>query len=258
MFVFRAAVVGAGTLGSGIAETIEASGIPVLLGEMGGSYDGFGEVDLVVAVVPEDLEPGQELFAELDEVTPGRAILASAASSLSITELGEATIRPDKVVGLHFFPAGGSRVVEVIEGESTSPETVQAATAFVGRLRRTPIPLLDAPGFVVNRILLSAVSEIWRLQQQTGADYAELDAALTAEQSDPQGGGSSTARRPATQSLEGPFQLADTLGLDTVLQIAEYLEESFGDRFAVHPRLRELVVSGDLGRKTGRGFYDYG
>lgn len=237
MFVFRAAVVGAGTLGSGIAETIEASGIPVLLGEMGGSYDGFGKVDLVVAVAPEDLERGQELFAELDEVTPGRAILASGASSLSITELGEATIRPDKVVGLHFYPAGGSRVVEVIEGESTSPETVQAATAFVHRLRRTPIPLLDAPGFVVNRILLSAVSEIWRLQQQTGADYEELDAALTAEQ---------------------PFQLADSLGLDVVLQIAEYLEESFGDRFAVHPRLRELVLSGDLGRKTGRGFYDYG
>src|SRR3954453_24172229 len=147
MFVFKAAVVGAGALGVEIAEAIAAAGIEVLLkGDAAPaselitpttSFDGFGDVDLVIEAGPEDLELKHEVFADLDACTPGHAILASATSALSITEIGEITLRPDKVVGLPFI--AGTRVVEVVEGGDTSAETVQAAANFALALRRTPV-----------------------------------------------------------------------------------------------------------------------
>ena len=228
-------------MGASIAETIEAAGISVILKDLGSGYGGLGDVELVIEAVAEGLELGQEVFAELDQVTPGGAILASSTSSLSITELGHATIRPDKVVGLHFFhPATKARVVEVVAGESTSPETIQAATAFVQRIRRVPIRCLDAPGFAVNRILLSAISEAWRHQLDTGVEPAEIDIALVAGRPDGR----------------GPFRLADEVGLDTTLHIAQYLQGAYGDRFAVHPRLRELLAEGHFGNELGQGHQD--
>jgi 3-hydroxyacyl-CoA dehydrogenase len=206
-------------------------------------YKGFGDLDIVIEAVPERIELKQLVFAELDEVTPGNAILASNTSALPITEIADATIRPEKVVGFHFFyPAATSRLVEIVEGEYTAPETLQEASNFAQAIRKSPIRCGEAPGFVVNRILLSSIAEIWRMQQQTGASFGEIDDAIV-------------AARPGTL---GPFRLADQLGLDTVLSVAEFLEEAYGERFAVHPKLRELVASGDLGRKTGRGFFDHG
>ena len=281
MFVFKAAVVGAGTMGGEIAQTIANSEIPVVLKdvetrfvdqglEKAGSlwqarvdqgklepaelqrklalitgtteYDGFGDVDFVIEAVPERMVIKRTVFSELDEVTPGHAILASNTSSLSITEIGEATSRPDKVVGFHYFyPTSVMRLIEVVEGEDTSAETVQAAVNFAQAIRKTPIRCAEAPGFVVNRILTSAVSELWRFQEQTGMDVAELDKIVGDSKAAP----------------IGPFILCDILGLDTVLHVAEYLEESYGERFYVHGRMRELVAAGDLGVKTGKGFYEH-
>ena len=128
-------------------------------------YEGFGDVDFVVEAVPERMELKQAVFAELDEVTPGHAILASNTSALSITEIGSATTRPDKVVGFHFFyPASVMRLIEVVEGEETSEETAQSAANFAMQIRKNPIRCGEEPGFVVNRVLNSAASRDLALQ----------------------------------------------------------------------------------------------
>jgi len=281
VFVFKAAVVGAGTMGGEIAQTIANADIPVVLKDVeqkfvdqgldkarslwqarvdagkleaaelerklaliAGTtdYERFGDVDLVIEAVPERMEIKQAVFSELDEVTPGHAILASNTSSLSITDMGEATGRPDKVVGFHFFyPASMMRLIEVIEGDYTSPGTAQAAMNFAQAIRKTPIRCAEAPGFVVNRILNSSVSELWRYQVETGADIEEIDRVVADSKAAPM----------------GPFYLSDLLGLDTVLHVAMHLSNSYGDRFAVHPRMQELVAEGHLGAKTGKGFYEH-
>ena len=164
-------------------------------------YDAFSDVDFVIEAVPERMEIKQAVFSELDEVTPGHAILSSNTSSLSITEMGEATSRPDKVVGFHFFyPASIMRLIEVIEGDDTSPETAQAAFTFAQAIRKMPIRCGEAPGFVVNRILNSSVSELWRFQEESGIDVKEIDKVVSESKAAPM----------------GPFFLADLLGLDTV------------------------------------------
>jgi 3-hydroxyacyl-CoA dehydrogenase len=197
----------------------------------------------VIEAVPERIEIKQMVFAELDEVTPGHAILASNTSSLSVTEMARATGRPDRVVGFHFFyPASMMRLIEVIEGEDTAPETVQAALSFAQAIRKTPIRCGEAPGFVVNRILNSSASELWRAQEESGIDPKELDRLVSESKAAP----------------VGPFYLADLLGLDTVLHVAEYLHECYGESFYVHERMRELVAGGKLGAKTGEGFYEHG
>src|SRR5215203_3942547 len=281
MFVFKAAVVGAGTMGGEIAQVIAAAGIPVVLkdvkqefvdtglekarqvteAQLGGlvskekitqedadrqreeilgritgttEYDGFGDVDFVIEAVPERMDIKQSVFAELDEVTPGHAILASNTSSLSITEMGEATIRPDKVCGFHFFwPASMMRLVEVIEGEETSDETLQTAANFAQSIRKTAIRCGEVPGFVVNRVLNSGVSEVWRVVDEEELDYKDVDKLVQESKAAPM----------------GPYFLADLLGLDTVLHVAEYLRDSYGDRFYVSPKMRQLVEAGDLGHK---------
>src|SRR5690242_1572313 len=290
MFVFKAAVVGAGTMGGEIAQTIASAGVPVVLkdveqrfvdqglgkaqqvtqGQLGAlvqkekisqedadrqleeitgritgttEYEGFGDVDFVVEAVPERMQIKQAVFAELDVVTPGHAILASNTSSLSITEMGEATSRPDKVVGFHYFyPASMMRLIEVIEGDETSEETVTAALNFAQQIRKQPIRCGEVPGFVVNRILNSAVSEIWRVQEEEGIDVKDVDKVVQESKAAPM----------------GPFFLGDLLGLDTVLHVAEHLHESYGDRFYVHRGMKELVEAGNLGQKTGKGFYEHG
>ncbi|HEV8152335.1 MAG TPA: 3-hydroxyacyl-CoA dehydrogenase NAD-binding domain-containing protein [Solirubrobacteraceae bacterium] len=288
MFVFKAAVVGAGTMGGQIAQTIAAAGIPVVLkdirqdlvdagltearnvtqgqvarlvkkgklsdeqaaaqvdevvGRIQGTttYEGFGDVDLVIEAVPERMEIKQAVFTELDAVTPGHAVLASNTSSLSITEIGEATLRPEKVVGFHYFyPAAIMPLIEVIQGDDTSAETVQAAVNFAQAIKKNPITCAEVPGFVVNRILNSGTSEIWRAQEEQGLSIKAIDEAVGAAGVVPM----------------GPFQLIDLLGLDTVLHVAEHLRESYGDRFYVHHGMQQLVAEGKLGAKTGgEGFY---
>jgi enoyl-CoA hydratase / 3-hydroxyacyl-CoA dehydrogenase len=283
MFVFKAAVVGAGTMGGQIAQTIAASGTPVVLkdvkdelvqagldearnvtqGQVAGlvkkgklteeqasaqvqevigrihgatTYDGFGDVDFVIEAVPERMEIKQAVFAELDAVTPGHAILASNTSSLSITEIGEATNRPDKVVGFHYFyPASVMPLIEIVEGDDTSAETVGVAVNFAQAIRKQPIACAEVPGFVVNRILNSGISEIWREQEEKGLSIKAIDEGVGAAGVVPM----------------GPYFLVNLLGLDTVLHVAEHLRESYGDRFYVPKGMQRLVADGKLGAKTG-------
>jgi enoyl-CoA hydratase / 3-hydroxyacyl-CoA dehydrogenase len=290
MFVFKAAVVGAGTMGGEIAQAIAASDIPVVLKDIkqefvdhglekarevtkgqldrlvskekltqeqadarleeimgliegATSYDAFGDVDFVIEAAPEKMESKQQVFAELDEVTPGHAILASNTSSLSITEMGEATLRPEKVVGFHFFyPASVMPLVEVIEGADTDPEVTQAAYNFAQTIKKQPITCGEVPGFVVNRILMSGAAEIWRAQQESGKTPQEVDQKIQESKALPM----------------GPFFLADMTGLDTTLHVAENMVESYGDRFYIHPGMKELVEDGNYGQKTGKGFYEHG
>ena len=290
MFVYKAAVVGAGTMGGEIAQVVASAGVPVLLkdvdqkfvdqglekarevteGQLGGlvskekisqedadrqleeilgridgttSYEGFGYVDFVIEAVPERMDIKQSVFGELDAVTPGHAILSSNTSSLSISEMAEATTRPDQVVGFHFFyPASVMRLIEVVEGDETSPETAQVAANFVQQIRKTAIRCDEVPGFVVNRILNSAVSEIWRVTEEEDLDVKEVDKIVSESGAAPM----------------GPFFLSDLLGLDTVVHVAEHLQDSYGDRFFVSPKMQDLVSAGDLGQKTGKGFYEHG
>ena len=281
MFVFKAAVVGAGTMGGEIAQVVAAAGIPVVLkdvkqefvdtglekalqvtdaqlGALVGKekitqeqadtqreellaritgttgYDDFGDVDFVIEAVPERMEIKQAVFAELDEVTPGHAILASNTSSLSISEMAEATLRPEKVCGFHFFwPASMMRLIEVVEGEETSEETLQAAANFAQAIRKSAVRCGEVPGFVVNRILTSSASEVWP---------HEVDKVVKDSGTIPM----------------GPFFLADLSGLDIALHTAEHLRDSYGERFYVMSKMKELVEAGDLGQKTGKGFYEHG
>src|ERR671937_244235 len=283
MFVFKAAVVGAGTMGGQIAQTIAASGIPVVLkdvdeelvragldearnvtqgqvgklvdrgkltdeqaaaqveevvGRIAGTttYEGFGDVDFVIEAVPERMELKQAVFAELDAATPGHAILASNTSSLSITEIGEATSRPDKVVGFHYFyPASIMPLIEIVEGDDTSPETTGAAVNFAQAIKKQPITCGEVPGFVVNRILNSGISEVWREQEEKHLSIKKIDEGVGA----------------ANVTPMGPYFLVNLLGLDTVLHVSEHLHESYGDRFYVHKGMQRLVADGKLGAKTG-------
>jgi 3-hydroxyacyl-CoA dehydrogenase len=291
LFVFKAAVVGAGTMGGEIAQVVAAAGIPVVLkdvkqefvdtglekarqvteaqlGVLVGKekitqeqadaqrqqlleritgtteYEGFGDVDFVIEAVPERMEIKQTVFAELDEVTPGHAVLASNTSSLSVTEMSEATLRPDQVCGFHFFyPASMMRLIEVIEGDETSEETMQTATSFAQALRKTVVRCGEVPGFVVNRILTAAMSEVWKATEDEDLSIEDVDRVIKDSGATPM----------------GPYFLTDLLGLDTVLHVAEHLHESYGsERFHVSAKMKELVAAGDLGQKTGKGFYEHG
>jgi enoyl-CoA hydratase / 3-hydroxyacyl-CoA dehydrogenase len=290
MFVFKAAVVGAGTMGGEIAQAIAAAEIPVVLkdikqefvdtgldkarevtkgqldrlvskekltqeqadaqleavmGRITGAtdYADFGDVDFVVEAAPERMEIKQQVFAELDAVTPGHAILASNTSALSITEIGDATLRGHKVVGFHFFyPASVMPLVEIVRGVADE-ETVEAALNFAQTIRKQPIVCEEVPGFVVNRVLNSAVGEIWRAQEEQGLSIKKIDEAVGAQNVAPM----------------GPFFLVDLLGLDTVLHVAEHLNESYGESFYVHQGMKKLVAEGKLGAKSGgSGFYENG
>ncbi len=284
MFVFKAAVVGAGTMGGQIAQTIAAAGFPVVLkdidqdlvqagldearkvteGQLGKlvkkeritaeqgaaqieeilgriegttSYGAFGDVDFVIEAVPERMEIKQAVFAELDTVCPGHAILASNTSSLSIGEIGEATLRPDKVVGFHYFyPASVMPLVEIVESEETSPETVTAALTFAQAIRKQPIACLEVPGFVVNRILMAGMSEFWREQEEKKLSIKAMDEGIGAAGVVPM----------------GPYFLVNLLGLDTVLHVAEHVADAYGnERFYVPKGMQKLVSEGKLGAKTG-------
>jgi enoyl-CoA hydratase/3-hydroxyacyl-CoA dehydrogenase len=207
-------------------------------------YAEFADVDFVIEAVPERMEIKQAVFRELDAATPGHAVIASNTSSLSITEMGETTLRPDKVVGFHFFyPASVMPLVEVIVGDDTSEETATAAYNFAQAIKKQPIVCGEVPGFVVNKILIAAMGEIWRAQEEQGLSLKGIDEAIIAAKGAPM----------------GPFFLTDLLGLDTTLHTAEHLNASYGEDFYVHEGLKRLVADGKLGAKTGgEGFYKDG
>jgi enoyl-CoA hydratase/3-hydroxyacyl-CoA dehydrogenase len=257
MFVFKAAVVGAGALAEEIAGLISASGVSLVRGDVG-ACEGFGDVDFVVEAVDEDLELKHQVFAELDACTPGNAILATASSRLSVTEIGEITLRPHQVVGMHFIP--GARVVEIVEGDDTSAATLQIASNFAQALRRTPVRVGECPGYVVDRVsLASDLAEAYG-ERFTADGDRELrqfvEACLVLEEGIAGVREIDLALVLGAGMKPGPFAAADVRGLDSVLAA---LEEASASNEHLEPPviLRRLVAQGRLGVSAGQGFYPY-
>jgi 3-hydroxybutyryl-CoA dehydrogenase len=269
-------VVGAGQMGGGIAQVVAASGRRVSLydaapgaterglatmrrsleklAEKGGAdpdevlarvtvVDEITPADLMVEAVIEDFEIKQDVFRRADAVLPAEAILASNTSSIPITSLAAATQRPDRVIGMHFFnPVPVLKLVEVVRGRETSDETAAAIVALAEALGKTPAVANDFPGFVSNRILMPYINEaVWALHDGV-AEPEAID----------------TIAKLGFAHPMGPLALADLIGLDTCVAIMEVLHEGLGDdKYAPCPLLREHVSAGQLGRKSGQGFYSY-
>jgi 3-hydroxybutyryl-CoA dehydrogenase len=269
-------VVGAGQMGGGIAQVVAASGRRVSLhdsapgavdrglavmrkslaklAEKGGvdleevlaRVEPVGDLvaaDLMVEAVVEDVEVKTEIFRRADGVLPGEAILASNTSSIPISSLASVTGRPDRVIGMHFFnPVPVMELVEVVRGPETSDETAAAIVELARELGKTPAEANDFPGFVSNRILMPFINEaVWALQNGV-AEAAAID----------------TIAKLGFNHPIGPLALADLIGLDTCVAIMEVLHTGLGDeKYAPCPLLREHVAAGRLGRKSGRGFYEY-
>jgi 3-hydroxybutyryl-CoA dehydrogenase len=269
-------VVGAGQMGGGIAQVAATAGCRVSLhdavpgaadraleamrrslqklAEKGGAdpdevltrveaVDVLVPADLMIEAVVEDPEVKARVFSHADEVLPGEAVLASNTSSIPITSLAAETIRPDRVIGMHFFnPVPVLKLVEVVRGRDTSDETVDTIVAFAEELGKVPALANDSPGFVSNRILMPFVNEaVWALR----------DGVAEAEAID-------TIAKLGFAHPMGPLALADLIGLDTCVAIMEVLQEGLDDdKYAPCPLLREHVEAGRLGRKSGEGFYRY-
>ncbi|WP_026207456.1 3-hydroxybutyryl-CoA dehydrogenase [Butyricimonas synergistica] len=275
-------VVGTGTMGNGIAQTFAQAGHDVLLkgrseaslgkahkaiekslsklvekGKMEAAekeaitarikdtmdYGDCKDVDLVIEGVAEDMATKVEIFKTLDAICKPEAILATNTSSLSITEIGAATNRPDKVVGMHFFnPVPMMKLVEVITGQLTSQETHDRVMAIASEVGKTPVSANEAPGFIVNRILIPMINEGVSIYADGVASKEEIDEAMKLGANHPM----------------GPLALGDLIGLDVCLAIMEVLFHEFEDsKYRPHPLLRKMVRANQLGRKTGIGFYDY-
>jgi 3-hydroxybutyryl-CoA dehydrogenase len=276
-------VVGAGTMGHGIAQVAAQSGLQVILVDVApaalerGStqiakglerlvakgklaaeerdaalgrittdsrLDALAGADLVVEAVVEKLEVKREVLAELDRTLPAAAILASNTSSISITRLAAATRRPTQVIGMHFMnPVPVMQLVEVIRGLATSQETYDAVEAAVRRFGKTPVEVQDAPGFVSNRVLLPMINEAIFCLHEGVGKAEAIDEVMKLGMNHPM----------------GPLALADLIGLDVCLDILRVLHEGFGDpKYRPCPLLVKMVDAGHLGRKSGRGFYVYG
>jgi 3-hydroxybutyryl-CoA dehydrogenase len=270
-------VVGAGQMGAGIAQVVAASGRHVSLHDpypgaidrglaaMRGSLEKLAEkggadpddvlrrvmpvdelvpADLMIEAVVEDVETKGEIFRRADQTLDEGAVLASNTSSIPITLLAAVTDRPESVIGMHFFnPVPVLKLVEVIRGLETSDETAAAIVTLAEELGKTPAEARDLPGFVSNRILMPFINE---------AAYALLEGVAEPEAID-------TIARLGFAHPMGPLALADLIGLDTCVAIMEVLHEGLGDpKYAPCPLLRQYVQAGRLGRKTGRGFYEYG
>ena len=281
MYIYKTAVVGAGAMGAEIAQAISFSGIPVLLRDVDQarvgkgldvirkiyqrrvdrgkmtqdelekkltlvtgvtSYDGFGDVDLVIEAVPEKLELKQQIFKELDRLLPESSILASNTSSLSISSLGGVTKRPHKVIGMHFFyPAHIMKLVEVIPGLETSEETTGDIVAFAESLRKLPVRVNECPGFLVNRILMPYLNEAAFCVQEGAASPRQIDDAMV-EFGFPM----------------GPFTLVDNLGFDVCREVVNVLTDAYGARMQPAEIWERLHALKRYGAKSGAGFYLYG
>ena len=275
-------VIGAGTMGSGIAQVFAQAGFSVLLvdvatpmldrarttiarsldkfvekgklsaadrdGSLGRlrvatSVDELVAADYAVEAIVEDADAKRALFASLDAIAKPEVILSSNTSSISITSLGAATKRPDKVLGMHFMnPVPLMPLVEMIRGHATSDESMQIASGLCARLGKTPVEAADYPGFIANRILMPMINEaIYAVMEGVGTPQA-IDAVMKLGMNHPM----------------GPLTLADFIGLDVCLAILTVLHDGLGDsKYRPCPLLRRMVAAGQLGRKSGQGFYTY-
>jgi 3-hydroxybutyryl-CoA dehydrogenase len=282
MAIKKVMVVGAGQMGSGIAQVCAQAGYEVILNDLKQEFveRGLGvisknlsrqvnkgrlteeekdavlaritssvdlkdghDVDLVIEAAVENMEIKQKIFAELDEITPEHAILASNTSSLPITEIAAVTKRPEQVIGMHFMnPVPVMKLVEIIRGLATRDDVYQAIEDMTKSLNKVPVEVNDFPGFVSNRVLMPMINE---------AIYTLYEGVATKEAID-------EVMKLGMNHPMGPLTLADFIGLDTCLYIMETLHEGFGDdKYRPCPLLRKYVKAGWLGRKTGRGFYTY-
>jgi len=283
VWVNAVGVVGAGAMGHGIAEVVAYAGMKVVLcdveqhfldkamkrideilqervsaGKMTDaekteilgrvtptlSLDAFKDVDFVIEAAPEKMDVKRQIFRDLDATVPERCLLATNTSALSIAAIGAATKRPQRVVGMHFFnPAHKMKLVEVVPSVVTSRETVEATVELAEKCRKLAVVVKDTPGFLVNRILTPILIESIRALDENVASQRDIDLAMRAGAGFPM----------------GVFELADMVGLDVALETAETMHRETGDpRYAPPPRLRRMVEAGLLGRKSGRGFYEYG
>jgi 3-hydroxybutyryl-CoA dehydrogenase len=278
----RVGVIGAGTMGNGIAQVFAQSGFDVKLcdtipaaidrakatiekslakfvekGKLSAAerdaalgrlkvftgLDNLGDVDYAVEAIAESVDAKTDVFRRLDAITKPDVILSSNTSSISITVLGAATKRPDKVLGMHFMnPVPLMTLVELIRGQATSPESMQIATDLCKALGKTPVEAADYPGFIANRVLMPMINE---------AIYAVMEGVGTPDAID-------TVMKLGMNHPMGPLTLADFIGLDVCLAILEVLHGGLGDpKYRPCPLLRRMVAAGQLGRKSGRGFYTY-
>ncbi|SHE38261.1 3-hydroxyacyl-CoA dehydrogenase [Modicisalibacter ilicicola DSM 19980] len=277
----RIGVVGAGTMGQGIAQVVATSGLEVRLYDVadgqlsrarehigqgldklvakerlsGGErdealerldttskFEALGDCDIIIEAAPESAEIKERLFRDLGQLSRD-AILASNTSSLSLTRLASVCERPERVVGMHFFnPVPVLKLVEVIRAEQTSDETVGKVEQLAEQMGKTAVPIADSPGFAVNRLLVPMINEAAFLVQENAATPEAIDQAMKLGAAHPM----------------GPLALADLIGLDVCLSIMEVLQEGFGDpKYRPCPLLRRMVAAGYLGRKSGRGFHVY-
>jgi 3-hydroxybutyryl-CoA dehydrogenase len=278
----KIAIVGAGTMGNGIAHTAAMNGFPVTLVEKGQEFLDRGlstisknlqrgvdkgkmtaeeksailgrisgslalsaveGADIVVEAIIEDYAAKAELFRELDRITPASTILASNTSSISITKIAAVTKRPDKVIGMHFMnPVPVMTLVEVIRGIATSDDTWEKVEDLAKRMGKTPLPANDYPGFISNRVLMPMINEAIFSLYEGVATRESIDGIMKLGMNHPM----------------GPLTLADFIGLDVCLAILRVLEEGFGDpKYRPCPLLVKMVDAGWLGRKSGKGFYEY-
>lgn len=280
--IMNVGIIGSGTMGSGIAQLVSSSGIKVTLldvnqqllekakqaigknlkrsvdkGRMSGEemdnvlsgitastdYGSLRDADIVIEAVTEDLEVKKQVFSLIEENTAGEVIIATNTSTLPVIELAMITKRPEKVAGIHFFnPAPVMKLVEIVRTVKTSQETVDTARIFAESLGKDPVITRDRPGFIVNRILFPMINEaIFALEEGMGS-AEEIDRAM----------------KLGTNQPIGPLALADMVGLDVSLDVLNVLHSEFNDpKYRPAPLLRELVRAGYLGKKTGKGFYEY-